>query len=152
MNRLFRSLQSQLVLRLAVVFFVATLFGMGALVYEGNQAASTLGDDELERRAVQIAHYVVREPEGTLNLKLPPKLDQLYHSPARTRLLAVRSDDGALIAASAPEFAAEVKRWRMAQSDRYPFQLDEFGPTSQDYNGLVIRVDSPVGPLSVATV
>jgi signal transduction histidine kinase len=123
---------------------------MGALVYEGNQAASTLGDDELERRAVQIAHYVVREPEGTLSLKLPPKLDRLYHSPARTRLLAVRSDDGALIAASASEFAAEVKRWPMAQSDRSPFRLDEFGPTSQDYNGLAVHVDSPVGPLYVA--
>jgi hypothetical protein len=130
MNRLFRSLQSQLVLRLAAVFFVASLLGMGALVYEGNQAASTLGDDELERRAVQIAHFVVREPDGTLNLKLPLKLDRLYHSPVGARLLAVRSNDGALVAASGPEFAAEVKRWPISRSDRSPFRLDEFGPTS----------------------
>ena len=150
MNRLFRSLQSQLVLRLAAVFFVASLLGMGALVYEGNQAASTLGDDELERRAVQIAHFVVREPDGALSLKLPPRLDRLYHSPVGARLLAVRTNDGALIVASTPEFAAEVKRWPMAQSDRYPFRLDEFGPTSQDYNGLAVRVDGSVGPLSVA--
>jgi len=61
----------------------------------------------------------------------------------------VRSGDGAMIAASAPEFAAEVARWPPADGNRHPFQLDDFGPTSQDYNGLTVRVDSFAGPLSV---
>jgi signal transduction histidine kinase len=145
----FRSLQAQLVLRLAAGFVVATLLAVSAIVYEGTQAAQSLGDDELERRAVQIAHFVERGPDGELHLTLPARLDQLYQSPARTRLLAVRSGNGAMIAASAPEFAAEVARWPPADGNRHPFQLDDFGPTSQDYNGLTVRVDSVLGPLSV---
>jgi len=145
----FRSLQAQLVLRLAAAFVVATVLGVSAIVYEGTQAAQTLGDDELERRAVQIAHFVARGPDGLLHLNLPAKLDQLYHSPARTRLLAVRGSDGAMVAASTPEFATEVERWPPADANRHPFQLDEFGPTSQDYNGLTVLVDGVAGPLSV---
>ncbi len=145
----FRSLQAQLVLRLAAAFVVATVLAVSAIVYEGTQAAKSLGDDELERRAVQIAQFVARGPDGALHLTLPARLDQLYHSPARTRLLAVRSSDGAMIAASAPEFAAEVARWPPADGSRHPFQLDDFGPTSQDYNGLTVRVDSVAGPLSM---
>jgi two-component system, OmpR family, sensor histidine kinase TctE len=149
MNSRFRSLQAQLVLRLAAGFVVATLLAVSAIVYEGSQAAQSLGDDELERRAVQIAHFVERGPDGELHLTLPARLDQLYQSPARTRLLAVRSGDGAMIAASAPEFAAEVDRWPPVDGNRHPFRLDDFGPTSQDYNGLTVRVDSIAGPLSV---
>lgn len=149
MNARFRSLQAQLVLRLAAAWVVATVLAVSALIYEGSQAAQSLGDDELERRAVQIAHFVARGPDGVLHLALPAKLDQIYHSPARTRLLAVRSSDGAMVAASAPEFAAEVGRWPPADAKRHPFQLDDFGPTMQDYNGLTVRVDSVAGPLSV---
>jgi signal transduction histidine kinase len=149
MKTWFRSLQAQLVLRLAAGFIVATVLAVSAIVYEGSQAAQSLGDDELERRAVQIADFVERGPDGALHLTLPARLDQLYQSPARTRLLAVRGGDGAMIAASAPEFAAEVARWPPADGRRHPFQLDDFGPTSQDYNGLTVRVDSIAGPLSV---
>ncbi len=150
MKAQFRSLQAQLVLRLAAAFVVATVLAVSAIVYEGTQAARSLGDDELERRAVTIAHAVARGPDGALHLTLPARLDQLYHSPARTRLLAVRSSDGALVAASAPEFAAEVGRWPPADGKRRPFQLDDFGPTMQDYNGVTVRVDSAAGPLSVS--
>jgi signal transduction histidine kinase len=149
MKTRFRSLQAQLVLRLAAGFVVATLLAVSAIIYEGSQAAQSLGDDELERRAIQIADFVQRGPDGALHLTLPTRLDQLYQSPARTRLLAVRSGDGAMIAASAPEFAAEVAKWPPADGTRHPFQLDDFGPTSQDYNGLTVRVESIAGPLSV---
>jgi signal transduction histidine kinase len=143
----FRSLQAQLVLRLAGAFLIATVLALGALLYEGTQAAQNLGDDELEHRAHQIAHFVTRGPDGALHLKLSPKLDQLYHSPSRTRLLAIRSNDGALIAASAPEIAELVRQWPLPDSHRRTFQLDEFGPTSQDYNGVTVRVNSDAGPL-----
>jgi hypothetical protein len=119
MNTRFRSLQAQLVLRLAAGFVVATVLAVSAIVYEGTQAAQSLGDDELERRAVQIAHFVERGQDGKLHLTLSARLDQLYQSPARTRLLAVRSGDGAMIAASAPEFAAEVERWPPADGNRH---------------------------------
>ncbi len=90
----FRSLQAQLVLRLAAALVVATVLAVSALVYEGTQPAQGLGDDEMEHRAVTIAHFVTQGPDGTLHLSLPAKLDQIYHSPARTQLLAVRNGDG----------------------------------------------------------
>ena len=43
MNLRFRSLQAQLVLRLAAGFVVATLLAVSAIVYEGSQAAQSLG-------------------------------------------------------------------------------------------------------------
>lgn len=150
MTRRPRSLQAQLVARLAAAFVLVTALGVIAVVFEGNQAAHTLGDDELERRAIQIAQRVSRGPDGALRLNLTPRLEQLYDSPVSTRLLAIRTADGALIAASKPEFAAEVSRWPRPDDRRHPFQLDDFGPTSQDYNGLTVRVDGPPGPLFVS--
>jgi signal transduction histidine kinase len=145
-----RSLQAQLVLRLAAVFLAATVLGVCAVVYEGTQAAKTLGDDELERRAIQIAHFVTRGPDGTPRLDLSARLESLYSSPVRTRLLAVRKIDGTAIAASDSEFATEVGRWPAADSAGHAFRLDDFGVASQDYNGLTVRVDSAVGPLLVS--
>jgi signal transduction histidine kinase len=145
-----RSLQAQLALRLAAVFLVATVLGVFAVIYEGTQAAKTLGDDELERRAVQIAQFVTRAPDGTARLDLSDRLKALYGSPARTRLLALRKLDGTLIAASDAEFAKEIQSWPVARSGRHAFQLDDFGATSQDYNGLTAREQSAVGPILVS--
>jgi signal transduction histidine kinase len=149
MSNWFRSLQAQLVLRLAGAFLVATVLAVVAVLYEGTQAAQTLGDDELEHRAHQIAQFVTRGPDGALHLTLSPRLDQLYHSPSRTRLLAIRSNDGALVAASAPEIAELVRKWPPPDIRRHTFQLDEFGPTSQDYNGVTVRINSDAGSLFV---
>lgn len=150
MTRWLQSLQGQLVLRLATVFVAATLLGVCALIYAGAQAANTLGDDELQRRAEQIAHHVVRDPSGAVRLQLPPKLDRLYRSSARTRLLAVRAMDGTLIATSDPLFAEAIRSWPANSTERHPFRLDELGPASEDYNGITVRVASAVGPLSVS--
>jgi len=38
-----RSLQGQLAVRLAAVFLVATILGVGALFYKGTQAAAVIG-------------------------------------------------------------------------------------------------------------
>jgi signal transduction histidine kinase len=144
-----RSLQAQLALRVAAVFFVATLLGVCAVIYEGTQAAKTLGDDELERRAMQIARFVKRDPDGTARLELSPRLESLYSSPSRTRLLVVRKADGTPIAASDAEFAKAVGGWSVTRSQRHPFRLDDFGPASQDYNGLMVREESVAGPLVI---
>ncbi|HEX4152236.1 MAG TPA: HAMP domain-containing sensor histidine kinase [Steroidobacteraceae bacterium] len=149
-----RSLQAQLALRLAAVFGVATLLGVCAVIYEGGQAAKTLGDDELERRAIQIARHVTRAPDGSARLELSPRLQTLYGSPARTRLFALRQLDGTLIAASDAQFTDEIRRRPPAESGRRAFHLDDFGTARQDYNGLSVRADSAVGPVwvSVAAV
>jgi two-component system, OmpR family, sensor histidine kinase TctE len=144
-----RSLQAQLALRVAAVFLVATLLGVCAVIYEGTQAAKSLGDDELERRAKQIARFVKKAPDGTARLELSARLESLYNSPSRTRLLAVRKADGTPIAASDAEFAKAVGGWSVTRSQRHPFRLDDFGPTSQDYNGLMVREESVAGPLLI---
>jgi signal transduction histidine kinase len=145
-----RSLQAQLALRLAAVFLVATVVGVWAVIHEGAQAAKTLGDDELERRAIQIASFVTRAPDGSARLKLSDRLDFLYGSAARTRLLALRTLDGTPIASSDADFAREVRRHPLVKLRRYAFHLDDFGITSQDYNGLTVREDSAAGPLLVS--
>lgn len=144
-----RSLQARLALRVAAVFFAATVLGVCAVIYEGTQAAKSLGDDELERRATQIARLVKRAPDGTARLELSPRLESLYSSPSRTRLLVVRKADGTIIAASDAEFAKAVGGWSVTRSQRHAFRLDDFGPTSQDYNGLMVREESVAGPLLI---
>lgn len=144
------SLQAQLALRLAGAFLAATVLSVCAVLYEGMQAAKTLGDDELERRAAQIAHFVTRAPDGSALLKLSPRLEMLYGSPTRSRLLALSQMDGTPIAASDAEFAQEIRRQPLADSGRRAFRLDDFGIASQDYNGLTVREQSAVGPLLVS--
>jgi hypothetical protein len=61
-----RSLQTQLAIRLGAVILVATPLGVGAIVYEGMNAADALGDAQLARRAAEIAQYVAVGPDGTL--------------------------------------------------------------------------------------
>src|SRR5258708_30284231 len=100
------SLQAQLALKLAVVFSWATVLAVCAVIYEGGQAAKTLGDDELEERAVQLTRFISRGPDGIWHLELPPRQRQLYDSPARTRLLAARTTDGTLIASTDAAFGA----------------------------------------------
>jgi signal transduction histidine kinase len=65
-------------------------------------------------------------------------------------LVVVRTTDGTVVAASDSGFAKEIGRWPASSLDRHAFQLDDFGDTSQDYNGITVRVNSSVGPLSVS--
>ena len=144
-----RSLQAQLALRLAIVILVATALGVGAIVYEGMNAADALGNEQLVQRAAEIAQNVTPAPGATSHLELPPKLDQAYRSPARTEIFAVQTEDGRLIAASEPDLAAVIARSSTAGTKPHPLRLEEFGSTSQDYYGLVVSVASAVGPLSI---
>jgi signal transduction histidine kinase len=144
-----RSLQAQLALRLAGVFLFATALGVGALLYEGMDAADALGNGELERRAAEIARHIAPGPDGTPHLDLPPKLDQAYRSPSRTDVFAVRAGDGRVIAASEPDLAAVVARLSADERATHPLRLEEFGPTGQDYYGLIVRTGSAAGPLTV---
>ena len=144
-----RSLQAQLAIRLAAVILVATALGVGAIVYEGMNAADALGNEQLAQRAAEIVQYIAAGPDGTLHLELPPKLDQIYRSPGRTAIFALRAGDGRLIAASEPELAAVIAQSSAAGTAPHPLRLEEFGSTGQDYYGLVVSTASPAGPLTV---
>ena len=64
--------------------------------------------------------------------------------------MALSKFDGSPIAASDAEFASEIRRRPLADSERHAFRLDDFGTASQDYNGLTVREESAVGPLLVS--
>jgi signal transduction histidine kinase len=148
------SLQAQLALKLAAVFSLATVLAVCTVVYEGRQAAKTLGDDELQERAIQLTRFISRGADGLWHLELPPRQRMLYESPARTRLLAARAADGRVVASTDSEFAAELAGWPAPAGERRAFRLEDFGAASQDYNGITVHVQSSAGPLwvSVAAV
>lgn len=142
----FRSLQAQLAVRLTAVMLGAATLGASAIVYEGMNAADTLGDEQLTQRAMEIARGAVVDPGGQTYVELTPALAQIYRAPAHADLYAIRGGDGRLIAASNPEFAAVSAQFSAAGTRPYPFRLEEFGATGQDYYGLAV----PAGPFTVA--
>jgi signal transduction histidine kinase len=144
-----RSLQAQLAIRLAGVVLVATALGVGTIVYKGMSAADALGNEQLARRAAEIARYVAVGSDGTLHLELPAKLDQTYRSPGRTEIFALRGD-GRLITASEPELADVIAQSSADTEPAHPLRLEEFGSAGQDYYGLIVSAASPAGrPLTV---
>src|SRR5258706_32020 len=144
-----RSLQLQLALRLAPLYIAATAIAVGVLVYQAYSTADSLSDQDLNRRAADLASFVVVDGTGEARLDLPPKLRSAYESPAAMFLFVVRRPDGQVVAASHPEIRNLVSGWPKAGEDPSYFRLEQFGSTSQDYYGLTAKFDSPAGPLSV---
>jgi hypothetical protein len=144
-----KSLQAQLAARLTAVILVATAFGLGALLYEGTNAADALGNEELARRATEITQYIGLDLHGAPGLELPPKLEQAYRSPNRTEIFAVRTADGRMIATSEPDLAAVVARLSSRDTMPHHLRLEELGSTNQDYYGLVERASSAAGPVTI---
>jgi hypothetical protein len=133
---------------LAATFALATGLAIGVLVYEGFRAADALRNEELQRRAAEIAHYVVNSPGEGPRLDLPPALDQVYRGEA-TYLFALRQQNGQGIAASSSEVARQFSNTPQDSADPRYFRLERFGSTGEDYYGLTVRAESPVGPVSV---
>jgi signal transduction histidine kinase len=141
-----RSLQGQIALRLAVVFFIVSAAGIGLLLWQGSQAADSFGLEMLRYRAEELARYVVRAPDGRAAFKPPMALARVYDRQKGENLYAMRTQTGQVMTNS-QEFPALVSQ--TADGTRN-FRLEEFGPRQDDYYGLVIMEKSAVGPLSVA--
>src|SRR5258706_14935949 len=122
-----RSLQLQLALRLAALYIAATAIAVGVLVYQAYSTADSLSDQDLNRRAADLANFVVVDGTGEGRLDLAPKLRFAYESPAATVLFVVRRPDGQVIAASHPQFKNLVSRWPQAWQDASYFLLGEVG-------------------------
>src|SRR5258708_5017240 len=144
-----RSLQAQLVLRLAAVFLIATASGVAALLYESTQTADVLRRDELLQRAQELARYVERDVDGTVRVALPAELDQIYHAPSATNQFAVRSETGQTFTASQAEFAASTRDWPLGRPEPRYVRLKRFGASGQEYCALTVRADSKAGPVSM---
>lgn len=137
-------------LRLAALYVVTTLVAVGVLAFQAYSTADTLSEEDLSRRAHDLARFVQIDAAGEPRLDLPQKLAAAYGSAAQTFLFAVRGPDGRLIAASHPNVGEAAASWpQPAGNEPRLFKLEEFGTTGQDYYGLTGRLDSRAGPLSV---
>lgn len=144
-----RSLQAQLVLRLAAVFLIAAAAGVGALLYESGQTADALRRDELLQRAHELARFVARDADGAVRFTLPAELDQIYRAPSATDQFTIRSEAGQAFAASQPEFTASTNDWPIGTVEPRYIRLKRFGRSGQEYCALTVRADSNAGPVSV---
>jgi signal transduction histidine kinase len=143
-----RSLQLQLALRLAALYVAATAIVVAVLIYQAYSTADTLTDEDLNRRAEEIAGFVTINDGGEPRLDLPPKLAATYGASAGTFLFVVRGADGRIIDASYPEIRDLVSGWPAGAQPSY-FNLERFGRAEQNYYGFTKKIDSRIGPLSV---
>jgi two-component system, OmpR family, sensor histidine kinase TctE len=144
-----RSLQAQLVLRLAAVLLIATAAGVAALFHESSQAADALRREELLQRAQELAGLAERRADGTVRVSLSPGLEQVFHTPGLTDLFVIRSEAGTTLATSRPEFAAYMDGWPLGGAAPRYVRVKRFGPNRQEYCALTVRAASSIGPLSI---
>lgn len=144
----FGSLQAQLVLRLAAVFVLATVAGVGMLVYQAYQSAHSLSEMELTERATDLARGLSRNSEGTAVLAKPVWLSSSPNSRAMHTLYAIQTPDGTVVAASDPDMAQLAADEARRTPDQF-FTLDNFGTQQRDYYGLVLNRPSAIGPVSI---
>jgi len=142
-----RSLQGQLALRLALVFFIVSAAGVGLLLWQGSEAADDFGLEVLRQRTGELAQHLARAPDGQAVLKLPPALARLYSDKQTANLYAIRTGTGQVLA-SGKDFAELVAGWTIDRTPRN-FRTEEFGARQDDYYGLTVVEDSPVGPVAV---
>src|SRR5262249_50488203 len=129
----FQSLQVRLAVRLAALYVAATAIAVAALIYQAYDTATSLNDRELSLRAEDLARAVSRDGAGVPQLNLSPKLAAAYAA-STDDIFAVRDASGRLLAASPPEFGAQVAKWPKAEDEPSYFHLTNLG--SSDYYGL----------------
>ncbi len=142
------SLQGQLALRLAVVFFVVSAAAIGLLLWEGSEAADSFGLEMLRYRTSELAQHLARTPDGRATLNLPADLARLYSGKQGSNLYAIKTASGQMLA-SGQEMADQFAHWQVEPTPRN-FRLEEFGARQDDYYGLTVIENSPVGPVAVA--
>jgi signal transduction histidine kinase len=143
-----RSLQGQLALRLAIVFVVVSAAGIGLLLWQGSEAADNFGLEMLRYRTDELAQHLARAQGGRATLNLPPNLARIYGDKQGTNLYAIRTASGQILA-SGKEIADQFAHWQVERTP-HNFRLEEFGPRQDDYYGLAVIEDSPIGPVAVA--
>ena len=143
----FKSLQVRLAVRLAALYVVATAVGVGVLVYQAYDTATSLNDRELSLRAEDLARAVSRDGSGVPQLQLSPKLASAYAA-STDDIFAVRDSSGRVLAASPRQFGEQVSKWPLAKDDPSYFHLTNLGST--DYYGLSVELASATGPVSIS--
>jgi signal transduction histidine kinase len=143
------SLQVRLVLRLTVLYVVATAVAIAVLIYQAYETAGTLNDRELGLRAADLARYVVMASDGTPRLDLPPHLAASYQAAGGADIYAMRGADNAIIAALPANFGDLVQKWPAPADEPGYFRLNEFGAKAEPFYGLGVTRTSAAGPVAV---
>jgi signal transduction histidine kinase len=143
------SLQLRLVVPLVALFVAGTAAMVGFIAWRAYDTADSLADRELSLRAADLASYTVRQSDGSAQLELPPALREAYNAPGNADIFAIRGADGRVIAAAPDAFGALVNRWPAATEHAGYFRLSGLAGSTQDYDGLGIKLDGAVGPVSV---
>src|SRR5262245_60143275 len=142
------SLQLRLALSLAAVYLAATAIAIVVLLYQAYSTADALSKEDLNRRARHLASLASADASGALRFDLPDWLDALYRSGAF--LYAVSRPDGPAVAASTPDAGGLVSRLPVPRDGPAYFRLRSFGAIGRDYFGVIVNLDSRVGPLRIA--
>jgi two-component system, OmpR family, sensor histidine kinase TctE len=140
------SLQRRLVLRLGILFLLATLAAAGLLWYQTLRAASTMSNQWLLSHAQLLAEGV----DASGRFALPGPLVAMNSAGQDSLHYLIRDASGTVLAASGPE----VERWGTGRSvavdsPRFAY-FPGFGQgQDQAIYGLDILLDSAAGPLSL---
>lgn len=144
-----RSLQLRLVVRLAILFVVASAAIVGVLIWRAYDTVDSLGDRELSLQAEDLVKYVSIDAQGRAHLSLPSSLQVAYGAAPAVDVFAIRDRDGRIVAAAPEAFGSLVERWPKPTDDPSYFHLGGIEGNSEDYYGLGITLDSAAGPLSI---
>jgi signal transduction histidine kinase len=144
-----RSLQAQLVLRLAAVFLVAAGAGVGALFYESGQTADALRREELFLRARQLARLIEPAPDRAWQISSSTETKDAYRSAGTGELFLIRSADGKALAASTSDAASTLAAFPLGTREPRYIRSRSIGQQGQEYCALTVRADSEAGPVSI---
>ncbi len=145
----FRSLQLRLVVRLAILFVIASAAIIGVLIWRAYDTVGSLGDRELSLRAEDLVKYISIDARGRAHLSLPSSLLSAYGTAPASDIFAIRDRDGRIVAAAPEAFGLLIEHWPKPTDDPSYFHLGGIEGNSDDYYGLGITLDSAAGPLSI---
>lgn len=146
-----RSLQARLAIQLILLYAIGATGALAAIALQGRSTATELEGRALSEQARTIADHVERDAMGRLTVRLPPELASSYAGSSATHAYAVRTLDGTLIGASDSAFGDWAARDAPpAKNEPVFFHLDRAGPVGRDLAGLVLNLETSLGPLIIA--
>ena len=94
------SLSNRIIVRVTITTLVATGVTYGWLYLKQSHVQDYLGERALVRQAEEIADFISTNDDGSIDLKLPPRLSESYNSPGSRYRYAIQDDAGRIVAAS----------------------------------------------------
>ena len=94
------SLSSRIIVRLTVTTLIAAAIGYGWLYLKQAHVDSYLRERALVRQAQEISQYLSVNPDGSVELGLPPQLSESYNSPGSRYRYAIRDEAGRIVLSS----------------------------------------------------